>query len=51
MSDIDVRVMEFFDKVLPKMSESDKERLLCFGEGMAFMADKLRAEQAAPVQH
>ncbi len=40
MSDIDRRMMEFFDSVLPKMSDADKERLLCFGEGMAFMAGK-----------
>lgn len=43
MSETDKQVMQTFEKVLPQMSEMAKEKLLAFGEGMAFMADQQRA--------
>lgn len=31
------QILETFEKVIPKMTELEKEKLLSFGEGMAFM--------------
>ncbi|MBS5166349.1 MAG: hypothetical protein KHY77_11430 [Butyricicoccus pullicaecorum] len=35
----DLRIIHVFAQTIPKMSELDKEKLLSFGEGMAFMVD------------
>lgn len=45
MSEKDKKIMETFGKVIPQLSELEKERLLAFGEGMAFKADQQRAAQ------
>lgn len=45
MSDKDKRIMETFGKVVPNLSELDKEKLLAFGEGVALMAERQRAGQ------
>lgn len=37
--------METFGKVIPYLSDLEKEKQLDFGEGMAFKADQQRAEQ------
>lgn len=37
MSEREKEIMETFEKVLPKMTELEQEKLLSFGEGMAFM--------------
>lgn len=31
-------ILQTFEKTLPKMSEMEKEKLLSFGEGVAFKA-------------
>lgn len=49
MSEKDKKIMETFGKVVPNLSELDKEKLLAFGEGVAIMAESRRAEQ--PSQH
>ena len=36
MSEKEKKIMETFQKVIPKLSEIQKEKLLSFGEGMAF---------------
>jgi len=38
MSEMEKRIVETFSKVIPTMTEPEKERLLSFGEGMAFLA-------------
>lgn len=45
MSEKDKQIMETFGKVIPQLSEMEKEKLLAFGEGMAFKADQQRAER------
>ncbi len=39
MSEKEKAILETFQKTIPKMSELDKERLLAFGEGMAFKSE------------
>lgn len=40
MSDKEKRIMDTFGQLIPKMSEMEQEKLLSFGEGMAFMKKK-----------
>ena len=40
MSEKEKKILETFGKVIPDLSEMEKEKLLSFGEGMAFMKDK-----------
>lgn len=42
MSDMEKRIMETFEKVVPQLSELGKEKLLIFGEGVALMAEQQR---------
>ena len=37
MSEKEKEIIETFEKILPKMTELEREKLLSFGEGMAFM--------------
>lgn len=46
MSEKDKQIMDTFGKVIPNLSEADKEKLLAFGEGVALMAERLRAGRA-----
>lgn len=39
MSDNEKKILDTFSEVLPQLNESEKERLLAFGEGMAFKAN------------
>ena len=45
MSEKEKKIMETFGKVIPDLSEIEKERLLAFGEGIAFKNEQLKAEQ------
>lgn len=45
MSEKDKCIMDIFGKVIPQLSEMEKERLLAFGEGLAFKAEQQRAKQ------
>ena len=45
MSEKDKQIMDTFGKVIPNLSEIDKEKLLAFGEGVALMAERLRADR------
>ena len=40
MSEKEKKILETFGKVIPDLSEMEKEKLLSFGEGMAFMKGK-----------
>jgi len=47
MSDTSKDILRTFDALLKKIDDQQKEKLLCFGEGMAFMAEQQAAQQAA----
>lgn len=47
MSEKGEKILETFGKAIPGMSETEKERLLAFGEGMAFMMDQRRKDGQA----
>ena len=34
------KILETFEKIVPNLSEMDQERLLSFGEGLAFKVDR-----------
>lgn len=40
MSEKGKQILETFSKAIPSLSEMEKEKLLAFGEGMAFMVDQ-----------
>ena len=40
MSEKDKQIIETFQKVLPELTEVEKEKLQSYGEGIAFMAEK-----------
>ena len=44
MSEKQKQIMETFEKVVPKLSELESEKLLSFGEGIAFMKSKQEEE-------
>ncbi len=46
MSEKEKKVLETFEVTIPKLNDLEKEKLLSFGEGMAFMADR-RIERRA----
>ena len=46
MSEKDKKIMDTFARVIPNLSDLEKEKLLAFGEGMAFKAYLQRAAQA-----
>lgn len=50
MSEKDKQIMETFGKVVPNLSEIDKEKLLAFGEGVALMVEKQREQAQANEQ-
>ena len=35
MSETDEKILAFFSELIPKLSETEKARLLAFGEGLA----------------
>lgn len=39
MSDVEVKIGETIAELIPRLTEEQKERFLCFAEGMAAMAD------------
>ncbi len=46
MSEIDEKIIDTFKKVIPVLDDKQKERLLGFGEGMAFKADQQEKKSA-----
>ena len=46
MSEKEKKILETFGKVIPNLSDMEKEKLLSFGEGMAFMKGKQKAEES-----
>lgn len=47
MSEKEKKIMEVFGRIIPTLSDQEKEKLLAFGEGMAFKADQQRAQPGA----
>lgn len=45
MSEKEKQILETFEKVFPDLSEVEKEKLLSFGEGMAFMKNRQKEEK------
>lgn len=48
MTDKERKILETFGKVVPTLSDFEKEKLLSFGEGMAFVKDKERERKDCP---
>lgn len=44
MSEKEKQILETFERVIPDLSELEKEKLLSFGEGMAFMKGKQKED-------
>lgn len=44
MSEKERKILETFEKMIPNMSDMEKEKLLSFGEGMAFMKAQEKPE-------
>lgn len=47
MSEKEKKIMETFGRVIPQLTDQEKERVLAFGEGMALVIDRLRAQAGA----
>ncbi|MDO5785553.1 MAG: hypothetical protein Q4P20_10880 [Eubacteriales bacterium] len=47
MSDKGKQILDTFKKIVPELTESEKERLLAFGEGMAFKAEQQKKQEAS----
>lgn len=47
MSDKGKQILDTFSKAIPGLSEIEKEKLLAFGEGMAFVVKQRRGEDTA----
>ena len=49
MSETEKKILETFGRILPTLTELEQEKLLSFGEGMAFMKQKNEERKKAPV--
>lgn len=47
LTEKDREILRTFNRILPVLSEREKDRLLWFGEGLAFKADEQKAGQAS----
>lgn len=50
MSEENKKILETFEKVLPDMTELEREKLLSFGEGIAFKTAEQKKERNAEKQ-
>lgn len=44
MAAIEKKILDTFRKTIPQLSDLDKEKLLAFGEGMAFKSEQQRRD-------
>ena len=51
ISEKEIQILTVFGKVIPMLSDMEKERLLAFGEGMVFKAEEQLKEKATAEQH
>lgn len=49
MSETEKKILETFGQIIPTLSELEREKLLSFGEGMAFMKQKNEEKEQDPV--
>ncbi len=42
------KILECFGRIAPLMTEREQDRLLDFGEGVAFMVNQRAAERSSP---
>lgn len=47
ISEKEIQILAVFGRVIPMLSDGEKERLLAFGEGMVFKAEEQLKEKAA----
>lgn len=47
MSEEGKKVLEEFEKIIPKLTDAEKGKLLSFAEGMAFMKDEQAKQNTA----
>ncbi len=45
MSEKQKQILETFEEIIPKMSEMEQEKLLSFGEGIAFVKEQKEQEK------
>ena len=45
LTDKGKKILETFGKVIPELSELEKEKLLAFGEGMAYVKGQQKGEK------
>lgn len=45
MSEREKKILDTFSKAIPGMSDLEKEKLLAFGEGMAFMVEQKKESE------
>lgn len=45
MSEKQKQILETFEEIIPKMTEMEQEKLLSFGEGIAFVKEKKEKEE------
>ena len=50
MNEKEKRIMKTFEKVIPKLSTIEKEKLLSFGEGIAFKAEQQKRNKSESEQ-
>lgn len=50
MSEKQKQILETFDKVIPHLSELEKEKLLAFGEGLGFAVKPDNSDKEKPAQ-
>lgn len=46
MTDTDKKILDTFKELLPELSDPDKEKVLAFGEGMAFVINQNKEKTA-----
>jgi capsule polysaccharide export protein KpsE/RkpR len=46
VSEIEKKILETFEKIIPKLNERQQDRLLAFGEGMAFKVEEQEKKTA-----
>ena len=49
MTETEKKILETFERIIPTLSELEREKLLSFGEGMAFMKQKKEEKESVIV--
>lgn len=47
MTDKEKKIFSIFAKVIPQLSDNEKDKLLAFGEGIAFKAEQIQKEKVS----